>query len=99
MSARFMNQPVVERHDSAGKAPSPPPSRRVVGTSVQSARLIFCGSVWRNSVVSSGARHQANHEQDPAQKFGTAGINPIDRPSLVTRFFMSWHGLNDAILL
>jgi hypothetical protein len=43
----------------------------------------------RNSVVSGGARHQANHEQDPAQKFGTAGIKPIDRPSLVTRFFMS----------
>jgi beta-hydroxylase len=32
---------------------------------------------------------QANHEQDPEQKFGTAGINPMDRPSLVTRFFMS----------
>jgi beta-hydroxylase len=39
--------------------------------------------------VSSGARQQANHEQDPAQKFGTAGIKPMDRPSLVTRFFMS----------
>ena len=39
--------------------------------------------------MSSGARHQANHEQDPAQKFGTAGIKPMDRPSLVTRFFMS----------
>jgi beta-hydroxylase len=39
--------------------------------------------------VSSGARHQANHEQDPAQKFGTAGIKPMDRASLVTRFFMS----------
>ena len=39
--------------------------------------------------MSSGARHQANHEQDPAQKFGTSGIKPMDRPSLVTRFFMS----------
>ena len=39
--------------------------------------------------MSSGAMHQANHEQDPEQKFGTAGINPMDRPSLVTRFFMS----------
>ena len=39
--------------------------------------------------MSSGARHQANHEQDPAQKFETAGIKPMDRPSLVTRFFMS----------
>jgi aspartyl/asparaginyl beta-hydroxylase (cupin superfamily) len=39
--------------------------------------------------VNSVARHQANHEQDPAQKFGTAGIKPMDRPSLVTRFFMS----------
>jgi hypothetical protein len=43
--------------------------------------------------------HQTNHEQDPAQKFGTSGIKPMDRPSLVTRFFMSWHGLNDAIFL
>ena len=49
--------------------------------------------------MSSGARHQANHEQDPAQKFETAGIKPMDRPSLVARFFMSWHGLNDSILL
>ena len=39
--------------------------------------------------MSSGARRQANHEQDPAQKFGTAGIKPMDRPSLVTCFFMS----------
>jgi len=39
--------------------------------------------------VGSVARHQANHEQDPAQKFGTSGIKPMDRPSLVTRFFMS----------
>ena len=39
--------------------------------------------------MSSGARHQANHEQDPAQKFATAGIKPMDRASLVTRFFMS----------
>jgi hypothetical protein len=43
--------------------------------------------------------HQANHEQDPAQKFGTAVIKPMDRPGLVTRFFMSWHGLNNSILL
>jgi ornithine lipid ester-linked acyl 2-hydroxylase len=33
--------------------------------------------------------HQANHEQDPAQKFGTTGLKPVDRPSLVTRFFIS----------
>ena len=39
--------------------------------------------------MGSVARHQANHEQDPAQKFGTSGIKPMDRPSLVTRFFMS----------
>jgi aspartyl/asparaginyl beta-hydroxylase (cupin superfamily) len=39
--------------------------------------------------VSSGARHQANHGRDPAQKFATAGIKPMDRASLVTRFFMS----------
>jgi len=39
--------------------------------------------------VGSVARHQVNHEQDPAQKFGTSGIKPMDRPSLVTRFFMS----------
>jgi aspartyl/asparaginyl beta-hydroxylase (cupin superfamily) len=39
--------------------------------------------------VSSGASHQANHEQDPAQKFATAGIKPMDRATLVTRFFMS----------
>lgn len=39
--------------------------------------------------MSIGTMPQANHEQDPEQKFGTAGINPMDRPSLVTRFFMS----------
>jgi hypothetical protein len=31
MPARFMNQPVVERHDSAGRAPSPPLSRASCG--------------------------------------------------------------------
>ena len=39
--------------------------------------------------MSSGTMHQANQEHDPAQKFGTTGIKPMDRPSLVTRFFMS----------
>jgi ornithine lipid ester-linked acyl 2-hydroxylase len=38
--------------------------------------------------VSSVAGDQADHEQNPAQKFGTTGIKPMGRPSLVTRFFM-----------
>jgi ornithine lipid ester-linked acyl 2-hydroxylase len=36
--------------------------------------------------LSSVAEQQANH--DPAQKFGTTGIKPLQRPSLITRFFM-----------
>jgi beta-hydroxylase len=38
--------------------------------------------------VSSVAGHQADQEQNPAQKFGTADIKPMERPSLLTRFFM-----------
>jgi beta-hydroxylase len=49
--------------------------------------------------VGSVARHQANHEQDPAQKFGTSGIKPMDRPSLVTRFFMSIVGWAEQLNL
>ena len=45
------------------------------------------------------ARHQVNHEQDPAQKFGTSGIKPMDRPSLVTRFFMSIVGWAEQLNL
>jgi hypothetical protein len=43
--------------------------------------------------LSSGAGQQAHHEQNPVQKFGTAGIKPMGRPTLVTRIFMrvvSW---------
>jgi aspartyl/asparaginyl beta-hydroxylase (cupin superfamily) len=36
--------------------------------------------------LSSVAEQQANH--DPAQKFGTTGIKPLERPSLITRIFM-----------
>ena len=49
--------------------------------------------------MGSVARHQANHEQDPAQKFGTSGIKPMDRPSLVTRFFMSIVGWAEQLNL
>jgi beta-hydroxylase len=38
--------------------------------------------------LSSVAEHQTRHDGDPAQKFGTSGIKPLARPSLVTRFFM-----------
>jgi len=37
--------------------------------------------------LSSVAEQQA-HEQNPAQRFGTDGIKPMGRPSLVTRAFM-----------
>lgn len=49
--------------------------------------------------MGSVARHQVNHEQDPAQKFGTSGIKPMDRPSLVTRFFMSIVGWAEQLNL
>ena len=35
-----------------------------------------------------GAGQQAHQEQDPVQKFGTVGIRPMGRPTLVTRIFM-----------
>jgi beta-hydroxylase len=38
--------------------------------------------------LSSVAEHQTRHDGDPPQKFGTSGIKPLERPSLVTRFFM-----------
>jgi aspartyl/asparaginyl beta-hydroxylase (cupin superfamily) len=38
--------------------------------------------------LSSVAEQQTRREQYSAQKFGTAGIKPMERPSLVTRFFM-----------
>lgn len=38
--------------------------------------------------MSSVAEQRANHDPSPAQKFGTTGIKPMERPSLVTRFFM-----------
>ncbi len=38
--------------------------------------------------MSSVAEHQTRHDGDPPQKFGTSGIKPLERPSLVTRFFM-----------
>lgn len=38
--------------------------------------------------MSTVANEQARGEPDPAQKFGTTGIKPLERPSLVTRFFM-----------
>jgi ornithine lipid ester-linked acyl 2-hydroxylase len=43
--------------------------------------------------LSSGAGQQAHHERNPVQKFGTTGIKPMGRPTLVTRIFMrvvSW---------
>lgn len=43
--------------------------------------------------MNSGAGQQAHHEQNPVQKFGTTGIKPMARPTLVTRIFMrvvSW---------
>ena len=50
--------------------------------------------------MSGVAGYQADHEHVPTQKFQTAGIKPIARPSLVTRFFMrvvAWaEGLNLA---
>ena len=35
------------------------------------------------------ASQQANHEQNPAQKFGTTGIKPMERPTFLTRLFIS----------
>jgi beta-hydroxylase len=41
----------------------------------------------RTSVLSSVAQQQVHHEDKP-QKFATTGIKPLERSSLVTRFFM-----------
>ncbi|HEY6024785.1 MAG TPA: hypothetical protein VIV34_11505, partial [Pseudolabrys sp.] len=38
--------------------------------------------------MSGVAEQQAYHDHNPAQKFGTTGIKPLQRPSLVTRIFM-----------
>ena len=38
--------------------------------------------------MSSVTQQQAPHDRNPAQKFGTTGIKPLERPSLITRFFM-----------
>jgi len=38
--------------------------------------------------LSSVADRQTHHGQSPGQKFGTSGIKPLERPSLLTRFFM-----------
>lgn len=38
--------------------------------------------------MSTVANEQTRNGPDPAQKFGTSGIKPLERPSLVTRFFM-----------
>jgi beta-hydroxylase len=38
--------------------------------------------------LSTIAEQPGEPVQDPAQKFGTAGIKPLERPSLVTRAFM-----------
>jgi len=38
--------------------------------------------------LSSVTQQQAPHDRNPAQKFGTTGIKPLERPSLITRFFM-----------
>jgi beta-hydroxylase len=38
--------------------------------------------------LSTIAEQPVEPAQDPAQKFGTAGIKPLERPSLVTRTFM-----------
>lgn len=34
------------------------------------------------------AEQPSSHENNPAQKFGTTGLKPLERPSFVTRFFM-----------
>ena len=38
--------------------------------------------------MSSVTQQQAPHDRNPAQKFGTTGIKPLERPSLIARFFM-----------
>jgi len=38
--------------------------------------------------LSSVAGRQTHHGQSPGQRYGTGGIKPLERPSLVTRFFM-----------
>ncbi len=38
--------------------------------------------------MSSVADQQAQHEEKFTQKFGTPGVRPLGRPSVVTRFFM-----------
>jgi beta-hydroxylase len=38
--------------------------------------------------LSTVAEQQPSHDDNPAQKFGTTGLKPLERPSLVTRFFM-----------
>ncbi len=38
--------------------------------------------------MSTVAEQQPSHDDNPAQKFGTTGLKPLERPSLVTRFFM-----------
>ena len=38
--------------------------------------------------MSTVAEQQPSHHDNPAQKFGTTGLKPLERPSLVTRFFM-----------
>ena len=42
----------------------------------------------KGRLLSSVADRQTDHGQNPGQKFGTSGIKPLERPSLVTRFFM-----------
>jgi beta-hydroxylase len=39
--------------------------------------------------LSTIAEPPAETAQNPTQNFGTAGIKPLDRPSLVTRLFMA----------
>jgi len=38
--------------------------------------------------LSTVAEQQSSHDNKPAQKFGTTGLKPLERPSFVTRFFM-----------
>jgi len=38
--------------------------------------------------LSTVAEQQSSHDNNSGQKFGTAGLKPLERPSFVTRFFM-----------
>lgn len=49
--------------------------------------------------MSTVSEHQTGNETDHAQKFGTPGIKPLERPSLVTRFFMRVVGLAEKLNL